>query len=398
MTFAPRVHDERRRSGRHRPWCSRPAASPTALPWPAKLRTCAQFCHAGPSSTCSAQACAACGVESLESGSPADDANAGAWRRNSCSLVALLAALLCAVAVALAARGFAAGHHGWHLRMLRVLGLRQRAHRRAAYAVGILCWWAWPPAWPGLAAGLWRCTMCSCCPAGRFGAKVGLPRAQGCGRCGAGPGPGPDAAVLPSACRQCCKLAQVPPLRVHAPRHWGRCARPRWPCWGLGVAGFAALLLAVSSDLRLGLIAVGGLWCGGVLLFAAAELAGTCMRCARSVNAATKRRAGWCWPHASSRRARPMPWCKSAAWRWACWRWCCWYCCAPTSDCQLARRPRPPDAPNRFVINILPDQAEPLSQTLATLRACSATTGTPCSVAAWWPSTTGPSPPQRLHR
>ena len=35
----------------------------------------------------------------------------------------------------------------------------------------------------------------------------------------------------------------------------------------VGVAGFAALLLAVSSDLKLGLIAVGG-FAGAVALFA----------------------------------------------------------------------------------------------------------------------------------
>ena len=44
--------------------------------------------------------------------------------------------------------------------------------------------------------------------------------------------------------------------------------------------------------------------------------------------------------------------------RSACWRWCCCRHCAPTWS-SLAQA-TPPDAPNRFVINVQPDQAERL--------------------------------------
>jgi putative ABC transport system permease protein len=69
------------------------------------------------------------------------------------------------------------------------------------------------------------------------------------------------------------------------------------------------------------------------------------------------RRAGWCWPRGRSPRGRPLRCCRCRRWRWACWRWCCWCCCAPTSSASW-RQATPPDAPNRFVINLQPDQGE----------------------------------------
>jgi putative ABC transport system permease protein len=60
------------------------------------------------------------------------------------------------------------------------------------------------------------------------------------------------------------QLAQVPPLRVIR-RDVGNLKPASLAVLGVGVAGFAALLLAASSDLQLGLIAVGGFaarcWC-----------------------------------------------------------------------------------------------------------------------------------------
>ena len=61
------------------------------------------------------------------------------------------------------------------------------------------------------------------------------------------------------------QLARVPPLRVIR-RDVGNLKPASLLVLGVGVAGFAALLLAVSSDLTLGLIAVGG-FAGAVLLF-----------------------------------------------------------------------------------------------------------------------------------
>eukprot|EP01041_Mallomonas_annulata_P016620 gene16620-34609_t len=62
------------------------------------------------------------------------------------------------------------------------------------------------------------------------------------------------------------QLAQVPPLRVIR-RDVGGPKPASLAVLGIGVAGFAALLLAVSSDIKLGLIAVGG-FAGAVALFA----------------------------------------------------------------------------------------------------------------------------------
>jgi putative ABC transport system permease protein len=53
------------------------------------------------------------------------------------------------------------------------------------------------------------------------------------------------------------QLAQVPPLRVIR-RDVGKLKPASLAVLGLGVAGFAALLLAASRDLKLGAIAVGG--------------------------------------------------------------------------------------------------------------------------------------------
>jgi hypothetical protein len=51
-------------------------------------------------------------------------------------------------------------------------------------------------------------------------------------------------------------------------------------------------------------------------------------------------------------------------WPWGCWPWCCWCCCAPTSS-DSWRRATPPDAPNRFVINLQPEQGDAFRAALA---------------------------------
>ena len=62
------------------------------------------------------------------------------------------------------------------------------------------------------------------------------------------------------------QLARVPPLRVLR-RDMGQPKAAPLAVLGLGVAGFAALLLAASRDATLGLMAVGG-FAGAALLFA----------------------------------------------------------------------------------------------------------------------------------
>jgi putative ABC transport system permease protein len=166
------------------------------------------------------------------------------------NLVALLAALLAAVAVGIASRDFASRHLD-DCAMLRVLGVSQRTIAAQyvvefglvglfASVVGLVLGFAvhyvfiWflsglvdavlppPGLWPAL-----------------FGVGVGFTLLFGFG--------------LPPV----LQLARVPPLRVIR-RDVGTLKPASIAVLGAGVLGFSALLLAVASDIKLGLIAVGG--------------------------------------------------------------------------------------------------------------------------------------------
>jgi len=268
------------------------------------------------------------------------------------NLVALLAALLSAVAVALAARGFAASHLD-DCAMLRVLGQSQRTIAQAyafefaaiglvASALGVAIGFAVHYVFVLLLAGLVEAAL----PAPSlwpvvFGLGMGLTLLFAFG--------------LPPV----LQLAQVPPLRVIR-RDVGNLKPASIAVLGLGVAGFAALLLAASSDLKLGLIAVGG-FAGAVAVFALLSwLAVLLLR--RSVNETTAPR----WLVLATRQisARPA------------------YTVVQVSALAVGllalvllvllrtdlvaswRRASPPDAPNRFVINVMPDQSEAFRQAL----------------------------------
>ena len=101
------------------------------------------------------------------------------------------------------------------------------------------------------------------------------------------------------------QLAQVPPLRVIR-RDVGNLKPASAAVLAVGVIGFAALLLAASSDLVLG----GSRWADSParsLVFAALSwLAVKLLRRSRSTR--PPRRAGWCWRRARSRRGRPTRW------------------------------------------------------------------------------------------
>ncbi len=268
------------------------------------------------------------------------------------NLVALLAALLSAVAVALAARGFAASHLD-DCAMLRVLGLSQRTIALSytlefaligllASGLGVLAGYAVHYGFVLLLAGLVEAAL----PAPTlwpvmFGLGMGLTLLFAFG--------------LPPV----LQLAQVPPLRVIR-RDVGNLKPTSIAVLGLGVAGFAALLLAASSDLKLGLIAVGG-FAGAVLVFAG--LGYVAVRLLRvSVNESTAPR----WLVLATRQisARPA------------------YAVVQISALAVGllalvllvllrtdlinswRKATPPDAPNRFVINIMPEQGDAFTQAL----------------------------------
>ncbi|WP_342618611.1 FtsX-like permease family protein [Rhodoferax sp. GW822-FHT02A01] len=268
------------------------------------------------------------------------------------SLVALLAALLSAVAVALAARAFAAKHLD-DCAMLRVLGLSQRAMASAytlefaliglfSSALGVLLGYAIHYLFVALMAGLVQSALPAATPwPAVLGLGMGLTLLFAFG--------------LPPV----LQLAQVPPLRVIR-RDVGNLRPVSVGVLTLGVTGFATLLLVVSSDLQLGLIAVGG-FAAAVLVFALLSwLAVKLLR--RSVNEQTAPR----WLVLATRQiaARPA------------------FAVVQVSALSVGmlallllvllrtdligswRKSTPPDAPNRFVINIMPDQGDSFRQAL----------------------------------
>jgi putative ABC transport system permease protein len=175
------------------------------------------------------------------------------------NLVALLAALLAAVAVGIASRDFA-NRHLDACAMLRVLGLAQRtialqyliefgAIGLIASVAGVLLGFAVHYVFVLLLAGIVESALPapSLWPA-LFGVGVGFTLLLGFG--------------LPPV----LQLARVPPLRVIR-RDVGALKPASIAVLGAGALGFALLLLAVASDLTLGLIAVGG-FAAAVAVFA----------------------------------------------------------------------------------------------------------------------------------
>ena len=290
-------------------------------------------------------------VESLESGSPEMRQTLDRAEK-FLNLVALLAALLSAVAVAIVARGFAAKHLD-DCAMLRVLGQPQRTIALAyafefvlaglfASALGVAIGFAVHYGFVLLLAGLVETAL----PAATlwpvlFGMGMGLTLLLAFG--------------LPPV----LQLASVPPLRVIR-RDVGNLKPASIAVLGVGMLGFAALLVAASSDLKLGLIAVGG-FAGAVLLFAAASYAAVkLLRVSVNEDVAPR------WLVLATRQlsARPA------------------YAVVQTSALAVGllalmllvllrtdlvdswRKATPPDAPNRFIINVQPEQGEAFKKAL----------------------------------
>nr|WP_315429564.1 FtsX-like permease family protein [uncultured Albidiferax sp.] len=291
-------------------------------------------------------------IESLESGRP--EMRQTLDRANKfLNLVALLSALLSAVAVALAARGFAANHLD-DCAMLRVLGQSQRTIA-LSYAfefalVGIFA------SALGLAIGFGVHYLFVLLLAGLVDASLPAatwwPAALGMGM--------GMTLLFAFGLPPVLQLASVPPLRVIR-RDVGGLKPTSIGVLGLGVLGFAALLLAASSDITLGLIAVGG-FAGAVLVFAGLGwVAVKLLR--RSVNEATAPR--WLVLATRQMSARPA------------------YAVVQVSALAVGllalillvllrtdlihswRQATPADAPNRFVINVMPDQAADFQKNLA---------------------------------
>jgi putative ABC transport system permease protein len=290
-------------------------------------------------------------LESLQGGRP-EMQQTLARAEKFLNLVALLAALLCAVAVAIAARGFAQRHLD-DCAMLRVLGLSQASMARAytlefalvglfASLLGVALGYAVHHVFVVLLAGL---------------VEASLP-APGIAPVLLGLGMGLTL-MLAFGLPPVLQLAQVPPLRVIR-RDVGQLKPATLAVLGVGLLGFGALLLAASRDLLLGAIAVGG-FAAAVLLFAGVSYAAVRLLRA-SVNESTAPRALIMATRQLS--ARPA------------------YAVVQISALAVGlmalvllvllrtdliaswRNATPPDAPNRFVINVQPEQGDAFQQQL----------------------------------
>ena len=284
-------------------------------------------------------------IESLEAGRPEMRQTlerAGKFLR----LVALLAALLSAVAVALAARAFASRHLD-DCAMLRVLGVSQRDMSLAyiaefvcvgltASVLGVALGYAVHGVFVQLLAGLVDAELP---PASLWPALHGL----GMGL----------TLLLAFGLPPVMQLARVPALRVMR-RELGDIQASTTLVWVLGLLGFAALLLSASGDLKL------GAWV--VLGFAAAALvfAGLAWLAVRALRRTVREGVAPPWLMLATRQlsARPV------------------YAMVQVSALALGllalfllvllrtdlvnswRTATPAQAPNRFVINIQPWQAE----------------------------------------
>lgn len=283
-------------------------------------------------------------VETLESGR-SDVRQTMDRAEKFLNLVALLAAMLSAVAVALAARGFAANHLD-DCAMLRVLGLSQRSIALAycaefalvglgASALGVAIGFGVHHVFVALLAGLVEVAL----PAPSFWPPV----------FGLGMG---ATLLIAFGLPPVLQLARVPPLRVIR-RDVGNLKPASLAVMGLGVAGFAALLLAVSRDITLGLIAVGG-FAGAVLVFAGLSwLAVKLLR--RSVNESTAPR----WMVLATRQisARPAFAVVQVSALAVGLLALILLVLLRTDLISSWRQATPADAPNRFVINVMPEQS-----------------------------------------
>jgi putative ABC transport system permease protein len=250
------------------------------------------------------------------------------------------------VAVALAARGFALNHLD-DCAMLRVLGLSQRSIAAAyvfefglvgvlASGLGLVFGYALHHGFVVLLAGLVDAAL----PAPGlwplvFGMGVGLTLMFAFG--------------LPPI----LQLAQVPALRVIR-RDVGNLKPASVSVLGLGIAGFAALLLAASSDLTLGLIAVGGFAAAALVFASLSWFAVKLLRRLVSESSAPR----WLMLATRQLSARPTFAVLQVSALAVGLLALILLVLLRTDLVSSWRKATPADAPNRFVINVMPEQSD----------------------------------------
>ena len=285
-------------------------------------------------------------VESVESGRPEMKQTLDRAEK-FLNLVALLSALLAAVAVGIAARDFASRHLD-DCAMLRVLGLSQQRIAGAyalefglvglmASALGVLIGLAVHFVFVWLLQGLVAAQLPAPGPwPALFGIGVGMTLLLGFG--------------LPPV----LQLAKVPPLRVIR-RDVGALKASSLGVLAAGALGFAALLLAVSSDVKLGAIAVGG-FAVAVAVFAALSWLAV-----RALKKLVPESSAPRWLVLATRQiaARPAFAVLQVSALAVGLLALMLLVLLRTDLISSWRQATPPDAPNRFVINLQPEQAEP---------------------------------------
>jgi putative ABC transport system permease protein len=290
-------------------------------------------------------------VENLEGGRPELSQTLSRGQR-FLSLVALLAAVLSAVAVALAARDFAQRHLD-ECAMLRVLGL-SRARVAAAYALefllvglgatllGLLGGLAVQALLLQLLQGLVSADLP---PPGAMPVALGL----GLGLC----------LLVAFGLPPVLRLAGVPPLRVLR-RDLGEVAGGAWWVALLGLGGFASLLMLVAGDLKLGGITLLG------FAVAAAVLSGVAWFALWALRRTVGRHAPvWLRLAVQQLASRPGAAVAQVAALGTGLLALVILVMVRTDLLDSWRAATPERGPDRFVINLLPEQGEPFRATLA---------------------------------
>ena len=290
-------------------------------------------------------------VESLASGRPEMRQTLDRAGR-FLDLVALLAALLAAVAVGIASRDFASRHLD-DCAMLRVLGQSQRTIAAqytigfgivglVASLLGVALGFVVHFVFVWLLAGLVSAELppVTLWPA-LFGLGVGMTLLAAFG--------------LPPV----LQLARVPPLRVIR-RDFGTPAAASLAVMAAAVAGFVALLFGVARDPKLGMIAVGG-FAAAIALFALLSwIAVTVLRRVVPESRAPR------WLVLATRQlaARPAFAVLQVSALAVGLLALVLLILLRTDLIGAWRKATPPDAPNRFVINVQPEQGEAFQQAI----------------------------------
>lgn len=293
-------------------------------------------------------------IESVESGRP-ELRNTLERAERFLALVALLSALIAAVGIGLSARRFAQRHLDG-VAVMRAMGIGQRA--LATVLLLELLWVALAGAFAGVAIG-WI-------------VHFGLVRAVASLMPLALPMPGIGPAVqstgagvvllLGFGAWPFLRLAGVPPLRVIR-RELGPAGASPWIAAAIACAAFAALLFWFARDARLASIALGGFAGGAVVFVLVVWLAMRLIGPLRGV-AAIGRSPSLRLALASWSRRQSASIAQTVA--LAVGLMALLLLTVTRTDLlESWQRASPPDAPNRFVVNIQPDQREAVGKMLA---------------------------------